>query len=142
VRDSDEKQSVWQYFQVYLRFLLVFLILKNILGKRVEITRWKQVKNTMNNEALFHLFFTCFGLVIEPNFKTLKSENLRLIKLFFSSYNRPILNRHQKRFFKSVFIGLAKFNFYRLTFSRNGKIKVKMTLFSPLFQTNLKLTQE
>jgi uncharacterized membrane protein YcfT len=48
VRDSDKKKSVCQFFQVYLRFLLVFLIMKNILGKRVEITRWKQVTNTMN----------------------------------------------------------------------------------------------
>jgi hypothetical protein len=52
VRDSDKKQSVGQYFQVYLMFLLVFLILKNILGKRVEITRCKQVKNTVT--SVFH----------------------------------------------------------------------------------------
>jgi hypothetical protein len=68
VRDSDKKQSVWQYFQVYLRFLQVFLILKNILGKRVEITRCKLVKNTINNEAIFHLFLTSFGLVILTKF--------------------------------------------------------------------------
>ncbi len=34
---NDKKQIVWQYFQVNLRFLLVFLILKNILGKKDEI---------------------------------------------------------------------------------------------------------
>ncbi len=69
MRDSDKKKSVSQFFQVYLRFLLVFLIIKNILGKRVEITNWKQVKNTMNNEALFHLFFTSFELVILTKFQ-------------------------------------------------------------------------
>jgi hypothetical protein len=32
--------------------------------KKVKITRCKQVKNIINNEALFHLFFTSFRLVI------------------------------------------------------------------------------
>jgi hypothetical protein len=53
---------------------MVFLILKNILGKRVEITRWKQVKNTMNKEALFHLFFTSFGLVILTKFQFFRNS--------------------------------------------------------------------
>jgi hypothetical protein len=37
--------------------------------KRVEITRCKQVKNTMNNEAQFHLFSTSFALVILTKFQ-------------------------------------------------------------------------
>jgi hypothetical protein len=79
----------------------------------------------MNNEAQFHLFSTSFALVILTKFQnSYKSENFRLIKLFFSSIIDQFITVIRKGFLNRYLSGWQNVKSTDLHFLLNGKMKV------------------